>query len=409
VILGGGFAGLYAARGLRRARVHVTVVDRTNHHLFQPLLYQVATAGLAGPAIAQPLRKILRDQANARVLLAEARSIDVARRRVVLDGEELEYDHLIVATGASHSYFGHEEWAAHAPGLKTLADAMGIRSRVLRAFEAAEREKDPERRRAWLTLVVVGAGPTGVELAGALAELSRHTLRREFRSYDPSTARVMLLEGAERVLPTYPAELGAKAQRQLKRLGVSVVTGARVTNIDADGVEIGRERIAARTVLWAAGVRASSLLQSLPGEHDRAGRIPVESDLTLPGHPEVQVLGDACIALSDGKPVPGVAPAAIQMGRHAARNIERALAGLPKEPFRYRDKGSLATIGRSSAVADFGRVRLSGWPAWVMWLSVHIFFLIGFRNRLLVLFEWAWAWLTFQRASRVIPDSTERS
>ncbi len=409
VILGGGFGGLYAARALRDAPVEVTLVDRTNHHLFQPLLYQVATAGLAGPAIAQPLRKILRDQRNARVLLAEARSIDVAGRRVLLDRGELAYDHLIVATGASHSYFGREDWEKHAPGLKTLADAMAVRTRTLLAFEAAERESDPERRRAWLTFVIVGAGPTGVELAGALAELSRHTLKREFRSYDPRTARVMLLEGAERVLPTYPAELGARAQRQLERLGVSVVTGARVTNIHAEGVEIGSERIAAKTVLWAAGVRASSLLQSLPGERDRAGRIRVESDLALAGHPEIHVIGDACVVESAGTPVPGVAPAAIQMGRHAARNIERALAGEPPAAFRYRDRGSLATIGRSAGVADFGRLRFSGWTAWMLWLCVHIFFLIGFRNRFIVVFEWAWAWLTYQRGSRVIPDTTSES
>jgi NADH dehydrogenase len=402
VILGGGFGGLAAVRGLARAPVEVTLVDRTNHHLFQPLLYQVATAGLSPAEIAYPIRRILRRQRNARVLLGEAVAIDAAAKRVCLADGEIGWDYLVVAVGASHSYFGRDEWEAHAPGLKTLEDALEIRRRALVAFEEAEREDDPEARRRWLTFVVVGGGPTGVEMAGAFAEVARHTLARDFRRIDPRTARVLLVEAGPRILPAYPEELSVKAQRQLEALGVQVWTGAAVTGLDASSVQVGGDRIAARTVVWAAGVQASPLARSLGVPLDRAGRVRVLPDLTVPGQPAVFVIGDLASLEEDGRPVPGVAPAAIQMGEHAAANLRRALRGEPLVPFRYRDKGSLATIGRRSAVAVLGRWRLSGALAWLAWLSVHIFFLIGFRNRFVVLFTWAWAYLTFDRSARLI-------
>jgi NADH dehydrogenase len=402
VIVGGGFGGLAAARGLARAPVDVTLVDRTNHHLFQPLLYQVATAGLSPAEIASPIRRILRRQRNARVLLGEAVAIDAAARCVRLADGEVAYDYLVVAAGAGHSYFGRDEWAANAPGLKTLEDALEIRRRALVAFEEAEREEDPEARRRALTFVVVGGGPTGVEMAGAFAEIARNTLARDFRRIDPRTARILLVEAGPRVLPTYPEELSEKAKRQLEALGVQVWTGALVTGVDASGVEIGAERVATRTVVWAAGVLASPLARSLGAPLDRAGRVRVLSDLTVPGQPAVFVIGDLASLERDGRPVPGVAPAAIQMGAHAARNVLRALRGEPLVPFFYRDKGSLATIGRRSGVADFGWVRLSGPVAWLAWLGVHIFFLIGFRNRFVVLFTWAWAYLTYERSARLI-------
>jgi NADH dehydrogenase len=402
VVIGGGFGGLYATRGLARAPVGVTLIDRRNHHLFQPLLYQVATAGLNASDIAYPIRSVLRRQKNARVLLAEALSIDADARRVNIDGGSLAYDYLIVATGATHSYFGHPEWAALAPGLKSIEDALAIRSRVFLAFEAAERETDRARRTEWLTFVVVGGGPTGVELAGALAEIALHSLRRDFRAIDPTDARVILLEGRERVLPPYPETLSAAAERQLERLGVEVRTGALVSNIDPTGVTFGGERIGARTVLWGAGVAASPLARTLDVPLDRAGRVLVEPDLSIPGHPEVFVVGDLAAAVVRGHEVPGVAPGAIQGGRHAARMIRRELAGKPRESFRYRDKGSLATIGRAAAVADLGWLRLSGFIAWLAWWAVHIFFLIGFRSRVLVLFGWAWSYFTFQRGARLI-------
>jgi NADH dehydrogenase len=405
VIVGGGFGGLQAAKGLRSAPVRVTLLDRTNHHLFQPLLYQVATAGLSGAEIAAPIRKILRGQRNATVLLAEARSIDRSRRRVVLEQGELEYDYLILATGVATSYFGHDAWAEHAPGLKTLADAVAIRSRVLLAFEAAERESDAAARAAWLRFVVIGGGPTGVELAGALAELARHTLPRDFKNFDPRATEILLVEGGERVLPTFPPELSARAQRDLERLGVRVRTRALVTDVRAGGLTLGTQELAARTVLWAAGVRATPLAATLGVELDRAGRVPVAPDLSLPGAPSVYVIGDLAALRQDGQPVPGVAPAAIQMGRHAARQIRRALRGQPTQTFRYRDRGNLATIGRLAAVADFGgRRRVTGPLAWFVWLTVHVYFLIGFRSRLVVLFDWAWSWLTYQRVARVVPD-----
>lgn len=401
VILGCGFGGLWAAQALRKAPVEVTVLDRTNHHLFSPLLYQVATAGLSAPAIAAPIRHILARQRNTTVLMGEATGIAPDRRCVQLDdGAQLPYDYLIVATGTTHSYFGNDGWAPHAPGLKTLADAFEIRSRVLLAFERAERESDPAKRAAWLTFVVVGAGATGVELAGTLAEIARHTLRGEFRRYDPRNARVILVEASNRVLPPYPPELSDKARLQLERLGVTVFLEKRITGVDAEGVSIGPERIAAKTVLWAAGVASSPLGRALGAPLDRAGRVQVEPDLSVPGHPEIFVVGD--LAAVQG--VPGIAPAAKQMGRHAARNVLARIAGRPGAAFRYRDYGQLATIGRNSAVADFGRVRLSGYPAWLVWLIAHIYFLINFRNRLVVMLDWAWAYWTFQRSARVITD-----
>jgi len=407
VIVGGGFAGLTAARALAERPVRVTLLDRRNHHVFQPLLYQVATAGLSATDIAAPLRRILRRQANVTVLLAEVLRVDPAARKVILADGEVDYDFLILATGATHSYFGHDEWARHAPGLKTLEDALLIRRRTLLAFELAERETDAERRGQLLTFVVIGGGPTGVELAGTLVEIAHHTLRREFRRIDPAEARVVLIEGLDRVLPTYPPDLSEKARRQLERLGAQVRTGARVTSVDADGVWLGTERLAARTVLWAAGVAASPVGRSLGAPLDRAGRVQVEADLSLPGHREVFVTGDLAALEQDGRPVPGVAPAAMQMGRHAARNILRVLRGEPRQPFRYVDKGSLATIGRRAAVAVFGRFKLWGFPAWAAWLGVHIFFLIGFRNRLVVMLEWALAYVTYQRNARLILEPVD--
>jgi NADH:quinone reductase (non-electrogenic) len=403
VIVGGGFGGLYAARALGRAPVRVTLVDRRNHHLFQPLLYQVATAALNPSDIAYPIRSVLRRSRNTRVLLAEARAVDAGTRRVRLDHGELEYDYLVVASGATHSYFGHPEWEGRAPGLKTVEDALEIRRRVLFAYEAAEREDDAARRHEWLTFAVVGAGPTGVELAGALAEIGRYTLARDFRSIDPTQVRVLLVEGMDRVLPGYPATLSASAERQLVSLGVEVRTSAMVTGIDERGVTLGGDRVGARTVLWAAGVAASPLAASLGAPLDRAGRVKVEADLSVPGHPDVFVVGDLAALSVDGKPVPGVAPAAIQEGKHAAANILHRVAGETTRPFRYRNKGALATVGRSKAVADLpGHFRFSGFSAWFFWWAVHIFFLIGFRNRLLVMFGWAWNWITFQRGARLI-------
>lgn len=405
VVIGAGFAGLRAAQRLKRARARVTVLDRRNHHLFQPLLYQVASAGLNPSDIAVPIRRILRRQANTTVLLAEVEAIDLAAKRLRLAEGELAYDYLIVAAGAVDHYFGHDAWEVHAPGLKSLDDAVEVRTRVLLAFEAAERAQDEAERAAWLTFVVIGGGPTGVELAGALTEIARYTLARDFRRFDPRQARVLLLEGGPRVLPAYTAASSASAQRQLERLGVTVRTSTLVTDIDAGGVTIGDERIVARTVLWAAGVRAVPLARTLGVPLDRAGRVVVEPDLSLPGHPEAFVVGDLCaFTTQDGKPVPGVAPAAMQEGDHAARNVLRLLAGEPSEPFVYWDKGSLATIGRAAAVAEIGWLRLSGLLAWLAWLGIHIFFLIGFRNRALVLFEWGWAYFTYQRGARLITE-----
>lgn len=403
VIVGGGFAGLYAAKALSRAPVRVTLIDRRNHHLFQPLLYQVATAGLSAIDIGAPIRQILRRSRNTTVLMAHVVGVDMASRRVSLStGRSIDYDYLIIAAGASHSYFGHGDWQRIAPGLKTIEDALEIRRRILVAFERAEMEEDAATRQAWLTFVVIGAGPTGAELAGAVAELARHTLVSEFRRFDSSQARILLLEGGKRVLPSYSPDLSARARRQLERLGVEVQTEALVTEIDASGVRVGQRRIAARTVLWAAGVEASPLGSLLGVPLDRVGRVKVQADLTVPGHPEVFVVGDLAYLEQDGQPIPGVAPAAIQQGRHAVRNIRRHLSGKPLEAFRYRNRGSMATLGRSAAVAEIGRLHMSGLPAWLSWLCIHIFFLIGYRNRLVVLFEWAKSYLTFQRSARLI-------
>lgn len=405
VIAGCGFGGLFATRALRKAPVEITVVDRTNHHLFQPLLYQVATAGLAAPAIAEPIRRTLARQKNVTVLYGEAQHIDVPGRAVVLEnGERLEYDHLIVAAGATDNYFGHDEWRRHAPSLKTLQDAFEIRRRILLAFEHAERARDPFERASWLTFVVIGGGATGVELAGTLAEIARHTLKGEFRRIDPRNARVVLVEGMDRVLLPYPHDLSERARQQLERLGVTVWLGKRVVGIDAEGVDLGGERLAAKTVIWCAGVAAHPLGATLGVPLDRSKRVIVAPDLSVPGHPEIQVVGDLAALPSHQPPVPGVAPAAKQMGRHAARNLIAVLAGGKPQPFRYRDYGQLATIGRSKAVAMFGRVHLWGWAAWVTWLTAHIYFLIGFRNRLAVLIDWAWSYWTFDRSARIVAE-----
>ena len=410
LILGAGFGGLWAAQALRRAPVRVTVLDRTNHHVFQPLLYQVATAGLAAPAISAPIRHILASQKNATVLLGEAKRIDPAQRKVALeDGAEIAYDHLIVATGAIDNYFGNHAWAQFAPSLKTLADAFEIRRRILLAFEQAERETDPARRAAWLTFVVIGGGATGVELAGTLAEIARHTLAGEFRNFDPRNARIVLVEGTDRILPPYPSDLSEKARLQLERLGVTVWLGKRVTGIDADGVTMGADRLAAKTVIWAAGVAASPIGASLGAPLDRAGRVIVAPDLTVPQHPEIHVIGDLASLQNEGKPVPGIAPAAKQMGTHVAKNIMRRLRGEQPLAFRYRDYGQLATIGRSAAVAYFGSFKLSGYPAWLAWVVAHIYFLINFRNRLVVMIDWVWAYWTMQRGARIVVGKSGRS
>jgi NADH dehydrogenase len=450
VIIGGGFGGLDAARALDGAPVRVTLVDRHNYHLFQPLLYQVATAALSPGDIASPIRWVLRRQRNVQVLLAEARSIEPFARRVVLDAgpaevglgpakaghyvpgpaeaghyvpghdmlaghciRELSYEYLIVASGATHAYFGHPEWAARAPGLKTLDDALAIRRQVLLAFEAAERETDAEAQKRLLTFVIIGGGPTGVELAGALAEIARQSLREDFRAIQPESARIILLEGGPSVLGTFPEPLQRAARESLARLGVEVRTGSLVTGVDVEGVvwrpasteasaTVAGERIVAQTVLWAAGVAASPLAKSLGVALDRAGRVPAEPTLAVPGHPEVFVVGDICSLQQDGKPLPGVAQVAKQQGAHAARNVLHAVRGEPLLPFHYRDYGNMATIGRGSAVADIGGVKASGFFAWLLWISVHIFSLIGFRNRIAVMSEWAWAYLTFQRRVRLI-------
>jgi NADH dehydrogenase len=403
VIVGGGFAGLWAARALSRAPVRITLLDRGNHHLFQPLLYQVATAGLSAPNIAAPLRQILRRQKNVTVLLGEVAGIDPGDRQVRLaDGRTIAFDHLLLATGATHAYFGHDDWAPHAPGLKTLDDALGIRRRILTAFERAEAEDDPAKRDAWLTFAIVGGGPTGVELAGTLAEIARHTLRGEFRRVDPRKARVLLLEAGPRVLSSFPESLSEKARAQLHKLGVEVRTGMPVAAIDDEGVQLGDTRIAARTVLWAAGVAASPLARDLGVPLDRAGRVQVEPDLSVPGHPSIFVAGDLASIQYDGKPVPGVAPAAKQMGRHVAGAILARLRGATPSAFRYRDFGNLATIGRMAAVVDLHGLQFSGLLAWWFWLAAHVFFLIGFRNRLVVLIDWAQAYWSYQRSARII-------
>ena len=408
VILGGGFGGLDAARTLAAAPVRITLIDRHNYHLFQPLLYQVATASLSPGDVASPIRWILRRQPNVRVLLADVRGIDPQRRCVLLDssaGEDervVEYDYLIVATGAAHAYFGHPEWASRAPGLKTLDDALEIRRQVLLAYEAAERETDPAAQRRLLTFVIVGGGPTGVELAGALAEIARQSLRRDFRAIKPESARIVLVEGGPHLLAAFPDSLRTAAAESLTRLGVEVRTGAVVTSVDDEGVKIGEERISAQTVLWAAGVAASPVATSLGVPLDRAGRVLAEPTLQVPGLPTVFVVGDICALQQDGHWLPGVAQVAKQGGHHAAKNVARAVRGEPLQPFRYTDFGNMATIGRGSAVADIGPLHASGFFAWLIWVLIHIFWLIGFRNRIAVMSEWAWAYFSLQRRVRLI-------
>ena len=402
VIIGAGFGGLTCAQALKRARVKITIIDRANHHLFQPLLYQVAMAGLSPADIAQPIRSILHNQKNVKVLLDEATDVDFNNQTVELRDSKLKYDYLVLAAGGRTSYFGHDEWETFAPGLKDLDDAVEIRRRVLLAFEAAEKETDPERRRELMTFVVVGGGPTGVELAGAIAELSHFVLARDFRSIFPEEAEILLLEGGPKILPSFAPDLSKSAHRQLTELGVRIQTGAQVTHIDEYGVNLGDERIRAATVIWAAGVSATTLTERLGAPLDRAGRVLINHDLTVPGHHNVFAIGDMTYLEQDGKPLPGVSPVAMQMGRRVAGNIRNDLAGKPYEEFRYFDKGSMATIGRKAAIAEIGKLHLSGFIAWMAWLTVHIFFLIGFRNRFAVLFNWAWSYFTYQRGARLI-------
>ena len=411
VIIGGGFGGLSAARELKHAPVNVTLIDRANYHLFQPLLYQVATGSLSPANIASPLRHIVKDQKNTAVLLAEAVHIDAANRRVILSDGEASYDTLVVATGSSHQYFGHDAWEQYAPGLKTVEDATAMRRRILIAFEAAERETDPKKLQEWLTFVIVGAGPTGAELAGALGEIAHDTLRRDFRRIDPSEARIILVEGTDRVLPAYPQKLSAAAQKMLERLRVTVRTGAMVTDVREDSVTIRKgdreEVISTRTILWAAGVLASPLGKILAREAgaqlDRAGRVIVEPDLTVAGHPEIFVIGDlANFSHQTGKPLPGVAQPAIQQGRYVARTIRKRLRRENNGPFHYWDKGNLATIGRGAAVADLNWVRLKGFPAWLIWIFVHLLYIVQFQNRLLIFLQWGWLFITYDRSARLI-------
>jgi NADH dehydrogenase len=411
VIVGGGFGGLYAAKRLGHAPVSLTLVDRRNFHLFQPLLYQVATGALSPGEIASPLRAVVGRNRNTEVVLGEVRDLDAVNRRLILTDGEVPYDELIVATGATHSYFGHDDWAAIAPGLKTIENATAIRSRLLSAFERAERETDPAVRREWLNFVIVGGGPTGVELAGALAEIANDSLRHDFHHIDPTSAHILLVEGENRVLPVFPPELSAKAEQQLSKLGVHTRTGTRVTGIDVQGVTMtgagGEERLAARTVLWAAGVRASSMGKVLANragaQLDKVGRVMVEPDLTIAGHPEIRVIGDlANFSHQTGKPLPGVAQVAIQQGHYAAKAIRAKLDGKSLAPFRYFDKGNLATIGRNKAVADFGFLRVSGFPAWFLWVFVHLMYLVEFENRLLVFVEWVYNYFTHNRGARLI-------
>lgn len=405
VVVGAGFAGLACVRALARSPVDITLVDRRNYHLFQPLLYQVATAGLSPADIAWPIRGIVAGQRNVRVEMARVVGVDTARKAVLTEGgREIPYDRLVLATGARHAYFGHDDWEAVAPGLKKIADATAIRERVLLAFERAETDPDPAERARLLTFVVVGAGPTGVEMAGALAELARHALSKDFRTIDPRQARVVLVEAGPRVLPGFPQDLGMEAAAALRRLGVEVRLGVPVSRCDADGAVVGHERIEARTLVWAAGVVASPAARWLGAACDRAGRVTVEGDLSVPGRPDVYAIGDTVLAVGPaGRPVPGIAPAAKQMGGYVAKVIDRQVRGLaPQPPFRYRHQGSMATIGRRAAVVSIGRLKLAGSPAWLLWAVAHIYFLIGWRSRLLVGVNWLWNYLTFDRGARLI-------
>jgi NADH dehydrogenase len=411
VIVGGGFGGLMAARGLAKAGVRVTVIDRRNHHLFQPLLYQVATASLSASDVSAPIRHALRHQKNTTVYLAEVRGVDVERKVVHIDvpDRELSYDYLIVATGSHHSYFGHEEWADDAPGLKAIEDAAEMRRRFLLAFERAEKATDAAERDAFMTFVIVGAGPTGAELSGALPEITRKALYPDFRNIDTRKARVILVEGGPRILPTFPEDLAAHAHKDLVDLGVEVRTNSIVTRIEHDAVYIGDEMISTRTIFWAAGNAASGVGAMLGAPVDRVGRVLVNPDLSIPGHGEVFVAGDlASLKRADGRPVPGVAPAAMQEGTHAAKNVRRLMGHLDTKPFKYFNKGDLAVIGRSRAIADFGKLRFSGRLAWFLWLSIHITYLIGFRNRLSVMMQWAYSYFTFQRGVRLITSADRK-
>jgi NADH:ubiquinone reductase (H+-translocating) len=403
IIVGAGFGGLQAAKKLAGKNVLITVIDRTNYHLFQPLLYQVATAALSPADIAAPVRSVLSKSKNVEVILAEVESVDVAAKKVKTTDSEFDYDYLILATGARHSYFGHNDWEKLAPGLKSLEDAIELRRRILMAFEYAEKTNDKAARKAAMTFVIIGGGPTGVEMAGAIAEISRHTLAKDFRHIDPSRARVILIEGESRLLSAFPEDLSQSAQKQLTHLGVDVRTGVLATNLTEEGVQLGDEFIPCRVKIWAAGNNASFIGKTLGASIDRVGRIVVNDDLSIPGHPEVQVIGDlANFSYQTGEPLPGVSPVAIQQGRHAARNILAMIKGRESQRFHYWDKGSLATIGRNKAVADLKFMHLSGLPAWLAWLFVHIIFLVGFRNRLVVLFQWAWAYFTFDKGARLI-------
>ncbi len=407
LIVGAGFGGLNVARSLASAPVSVTIIDRKNHHTFQPLLYQVATGGLSPAEIAAPIRAVFRGDSNVVTLLEEAESFDLERRVVRTAEQELAYDYLVVAAGATHAYFGHDDWEPYAPGLKTIEDALEIRRRVLLTFELAERQVLAGAAEEPINLVVVGGGPTGVELAGILAEIARHVLAHEFHSIDPARARIILLEGGPRVLPAYPEDLSRSAEEQLRHLGVDVRTNALVTLIEAGVVHVGDTRIVAPVVLWAAGVAASPLGKKLGAPCDRAGRVLVQPDLSIPGHPEVFVIGDlASIRQKNGQPVPGLAPAAIQEGKYVAKTIRRDLDGKARQPFHYWDKGTLATIGRNAAVAKFGKIHISGFIAWLSWLFIHIYFLIGFRNRLLVFIQWFWSYATYERSARLITGKT---
>ena len=403
VIVGGGFGGLSTAKGLADAPFDVTLIDRNNHHLFQPLLYQVATAGLSPADIASPIRGILGGQRNVKIMLAEVSGVDVTRKEVIADGRRIGYDYLVLATGARHAYFGHNDWAAFAPGLKTIDDATYLRRRILLAFERAENETDVDERRRLMTFVVVGGGPTGVEMAGAIAELAKRALASDFQSIDPQCASIVLIEGAQRLLTPFDPSLSHAARRSLNQLGVDVRLGAAVTDCSCEGVRLGDEFISTRTIIWAAGVMASPAGRWLGAEVDRAGRVKVRADLSVPGHPDVFVIGDtAAVTGADGAMLPGVAPVAKQQGQYVARALIARYQGRTAAVFRYRDFGSLATIGRSRAVAQFGKLRLSGFPAWVLWSGAHVYFLIGFRNRFVVALNWAWSYITFQRGSRLI-------
>ncbi|WP_068030521.1 NAD(P)/FAD-dependent oxidoreductase [Rhodoplanes sp. Z2-YC6860] len=409
VIVGGGFGGLSAAKALAKAPFDITLIDRTNHHLFQPLLYQVATAGLSPADIAAPIRHVLNDQRNLKVMLGEVSGVDLARKEVITDDRRVAYDHMVIATGARHAYFGHDDWAAVAPGLKTLDDATAVRRRILLAFERAETEADADERARLLTFVVIGGGPTGVEMAGAIAELAKRALASDFRSIDPRSARIILVEAADRVLTPFDETLSAAARRSLEQLGVEVRLGSAVTDCSDDGVRLGGTFIPTRTIIWAAGVMASPAGRWLGAETDRAGRVRVRGDLSVPGHPEVFVIGDtAAVIDEDGAPLPGVAPVAKQQGQYVAQALIARQGGRTVPAFRYRDYGSLATIGRSRAVAQFGKLKVSGLPAWLLWTVAHIYYLIGFRNRFVVALNWAWSYLTFERGSRLITGPAPR-